>query len=259
MKKKVFLTFVMCIGSICLGGCGLFATVPTLDDDQTKLVTEYAAGLILRQNEMYDTGVLDEEALKEAEADEALEREKERKIKEAAADYLAKTQNKNADNADDHEGSSDGDAAKQESEPAEQVVDNVAAFYGIEGFDVNYTGYDMCKSYPEAGENLIMSMDATPGKNLCIVKFDVTNNSGADASFDMFYRSPDFYLIADGEKVHYQSTLLLDDMAAYNGDLPTGQTTPMVLVFEVDEASSSLGAMSLYMKNGDVKGTMNLQ
>ena len=253
------LSLVLVAAAVTLGGCGI-VSVPELTEEQTALVTEYAAGLILK----YDTlkpedSLLDEEELNEQAAAEALKRQKEREAKAAAEDYLAKKANaskekdpdKNADKKDDSSGKKDD---------AEQAVGDLAQFYGMNDFSIAYEGYELTDSYPTSGDDMLMAMDATDGKTLCVLKFSVTNNSSADTVFDMFYRNPNFYLSIDGgEKVHQQYTLLLDDMAASNDTFAAGQTQQRVLIFEIPQ-DASVGTMSLQAKNSEgQKGTMHLQ
>ncbi len=256
--RRLYTGLIVLVLSTVLTGCGALVELPEMDEEQTALVTEYAAGLILKNNEAFKSGLLDDDELALEAAKEAAERERERKMKEAAEQYIANSQNAGKKDKDDKNGG-DGSGESQ-SAPVEQSIDNAAAFYGLDAFGISYTGYELTDSYPSSGEDMLMAMDATPGKQLCVVKFDVTNLSGDTANFDMFYRTPNFYLVTDGgDKVHFQATLLLDDMAAYVGDIEPSETKPMVLVFEVDEGISSFSSLGLYMKNGDMKGTMSLQ
>ncbi len=258
LRKKALSAVLIFGACIALTGCGL-VDMPELTEEQSALVTEYAAGLILKYDiTAVGDKLLTEEELAKGELEEAEKRQKEREVKEAAEDYLAKKANAGKDKKDAGDSSSSDSTASVT--PTEQAIGDLADFYGMDGFDVSYTGYEISYSYPTSGEDLLMAMDATPGKTLCILKFNVTNNSGADATFDMFYRSPNFYLsINGGEKVHQQYTLLLDDMAASNDTLLAGQTVERVLIFEVPEDVGSISTMSMQAKNAEgLKGTMNL-
>lgn len=247
------------IGSM-LTGCGL-VDMPELTDEQTELVTEYAAGLILKYDMSAPQGeLLNEEDLATLEAQEAEKRRKEREAKAAAEDYLAKKANaeKEKKEAKDME-SNDSESSKKKDEDTQ--VGDLAQFYGIDGFSISYKGYELTDSYPTSGEDLLMAMDATDGKQLCVLKFDVTNNSGSEQTFDMFYRNPNFYLMIDGgEKIHQQYTLLLDDMAASNDKMAAGETFERVLIFEVPDSIDNIGSMTMQAKNSEgVKGTMILK
>ncbi len=245
-------------------GCGSLVPMPELTDEQTELVTEYAAGLLLKHDMAAREGnLLDEEELARDEELEAQARERDRAAKAAAEEYLAKKAQASKDtdkdkNADD---SDSNGSSKSSSEPTDEVVGDLASFYGMDGFSVAYKGYELTPTYPTSGEDMLMAMDATAGMQLCVLRFDVTNNSGSDALFDMFYRSPNFYLTVNGEpSVHHQYTLLLDDMAASNDQFAAGQTQERVLIFEISDTITDIGSMSLSARNADgVKGTMPIR
>ncbi len=248
------------LSAATVSGCGL-VEMPELTEEQTELVTEYAAGLILKYDlSNPESDLLSEEELARLEEEERLKREKERAAKAAAEDYLAKKAN-----ADKEKEQKSSDSSKDQSsggsQNTDQAVGDLAQFYGMNDFSISYAGYEITDSYPSSGEDMLMAMDATPGKTLCVLKFNVTNNSAAQATFDMFYRNPNFFLTIDGgEKVHQQYTLLLNDMAASNDPVEPGQTLERVLIFEVPNSVQSIGTMSLQAKNQEgVKGTMNLQ
>ncbi len=261
--RRIWIAAVAGALGMSMCGCGL-VDMPVLTEEQTALVTEYAAGLLLKYDSEYDgdDSLLDDEELAKNEELEAQIRERERAAKAAAEDYLAKQANakkdKNKDKKDSSE-NSDGDQAK--SEPSEQTIDDLAGFYGMDGFDITYKGYSLSYSYPDSGEDMLMAMDATAGNQLCVLKYDVTNNSGSDATFDMFYRSPNFYLSVNGEpKVHQQYTLLLDDMAASNDVFAAGETQERVLIFEISDSVSGVDSMTLSAKNSEgAKGSVTLQ
>ncbi len=263
IARSIRRTGISVLMSVLIGttltGCGLVA-MPELTEEQTELVTEYAAGLILKYDmNAPQSELLNEEDLATLEAQEAEKRRKEREAKAAAEDYLAKKANAEKDkkeNKDDE--SSDSESSKKDEDTQ---VGDLAQFYGMDGFSISYTGYELTDSYPTSGEDLLMAMDATEGKQLCVLKFEVTNTGSSEQTFDMFYRNPNFYLMIDGgEKIHQQYTLLLDDMAASNDSMASGETFERVLIFEVPDSIDNIGSMTMQAKNSEgVKGTMILK
>ncbi len=259
--RRLIPSVAIVLSAVTVCGCGQ-TDMPELTEEQTELVTEYAAGLILKYD-ITNPGddLLSPEQLAKLEEEERIKREKERAAKAAAEEYLAKKAN--ADKEKKEQKSSDGSDNNSSggSQSNDQAVGDLAQFYGMSDFSISYAGYELTDSYPSSGEDMLMAMDATAGKTLCVLKFNVTNNSAAQATFDMFYRNPSFFLTIDGgEKVHQQYTLLLNDMAASNDPFEPGQTLERVLIFEVPDSVQSVGTMSLQAKNQEgVKGTMNLQ
>lgn len=261
MKKKIICTFLIAI-TVMLTGCGALVSLPDISSEEEGLITEYAAGLILKYDTKFVKGnLLDEDVLAKEEVKEKDAREKERAYRKAAEEYLAKKEaakkeeekNKNTDSSDKDGSASDGDAVAA----SEQTIDNIASFYGIEGFSVVYKGYELCESYSDSS---MMGVDASAGKQLIVLNFDVANVSSETQNFDMFYRNPSFYLSIDGgKKVKMQGTLMFDDMSSYVGELEAGSSKSMVLIFDIDSDISSIGNIVLTAKNGSDKGNMILQ
>ena len=86
--RKNALSAALILGTgIALTGCGL-VDMPELTEEQSALVTEYAAGLILKYDvtAMGDK-LLSEEELAKGEQEEAEQRQKEREAREAAEEY----------------------------------------------------------------------------------------------------------------------------------------------------------------------------
>ncbi len=247
-------------GCMMVTACGITPDMPELSEEDTELVTEYAAGLMLKYDTKYSQKLLDDEALAEEEAREAEQRAKELAYKQSAEEYLAKQENaKKKTEANKSESDSSSDSSGSGAS-AQAQIDNIGSFYGLDAFDVAYTGYELCASYPSSGEDMFMAMEATEGNQLLVLKFNVANTSSEDSNFDMFYRSPSFNLSIDGGAgIHQQATLLLDDMAAYNGTIAAGSSEPMVLVYEVDGSISQVGGMVLTVKSDQGKGQMTLQ
>ena len=92
MKKKL-LTLSLCTLMVAmLSGCGPIPELPEMTEQQEKLITEYAAGLLIKYDNAYDGGLLTEDALAKAEAKEIEQREKAERQKQLAEEYVAKSE-----------------------------------------------------------------------------------------------------------------------------------------------------------------------
>ena len=85
----------------------------------------------------------------------------------------------------------EGATVEEDAEGAGQALEEVpmqaiAEFYGEDRFSIDYSSYELCESYPKEGEEeFFMAMDATPGNQLCVVKFSVHNTTSEDSELDM--------------------------------------------------------------------------
>jgi hypothetical protein len=132
--------------------------------------------------------------------------------------------------------------------------------FSLEGIDIQPAGYDVTDSYPENGQELGMSMVAVKGCKLLIMKFQVTNTGGADATLD-FANSGAAYkgVLNSSVKTNVQTTALLDALNTYNGVLPAGNSQQMVLVFQIDENdANNISSVELSITNNDRQGTIKI-
>lgn len=258
MKKYILVLLTITVSAIM---CGCGATIPDMTDAQKTVVTEYATNLLVKYSTISDRSLLNDKELEEGIAKEAEERERLLKIKELEEKYQngASETNKEATIDEPSGAESSGNESAGEVVTTPQLA--VADFFAEHSFSIDYSSYTLCQSYPEGGgEDFFMAMDATPGKKLCIVKFNVSNITSSEQSLDMYAKRGRFSLkLDDGSVVKAQSTLLMDDLSSYTGTIPAGKTEQMVLVFEVSDTLSQIGSMQLIMNNESGENTLILQ
>lgn len=230
---------LICI-SIFLTGCA--NTIPDLSEEQNAMIAEYAAGLLLKYDKNYKNALdipMEEELMPEETA-----------------------QTDTAEQAGNMEQTEEmPEAGMAEEMPAETVVTDIASFLGLEGISINYTGYEVTDSYVQ-GENVAFSLDATPGKRLLVVNFDITNTTPEDVAVDILNKKDiRFRLSVNGganKKVLY--TMLMNDLSVYENMLAAGTTENAVLICELPpEEADAVETISLYMQNGENSVTMTLQ
>lgn len=254
MKKQFTLSAII-LSTVMLGGCALpIPQLPEMTEEQEGLVTEYAAGLLLKYSPTYENQVLSDEQLAEAEAKEAVERAREEHTKQLAEEYLAKAETKKKN--DEAKGKDKNKSGESEPKaPDEEVVGDLADFYGMTDFDITCQGYEVTKSYSDGG---FMSIEADAGKDLCVVSFDITNTSSDAVECDFFDMGLKFNAkVNDGKKVNNEATLLLDDLAMYKDTIDSQSSVHTVLLFQIPE-ETQVETLNIYMKNGDRKGIITL-
>lgn len=254
MKKNICRVMGILLTAVMLSGCNV--EIPDLTEEESALITEYATNLIVKHSELSDRDLLSTTELELGIQQEAEARELKIKADEIADAYL----NKDMDVINGTETDvTDGDASSQGSGTVAAPSYTISEFFEQNDFWVEYSSYELCDSYPDE-EGVFMAMDATPGHQLCVVKFQVQNVSASDREFDMFSRKGRFTLLTgNGEKLSAQSTMLLNDLSSYKGTIAANEAEEMVLIFEVEEGVSSMDSMQLVMKNGSEDNTILLQ
>lgn len=211
--KKNTLILITIVFSMMLCGCG--ASVPDMTEAQKAVVTEYATNLLVKYSTVSNRSLLNDEELEAGIAKEEEERQRLLKVKEMEELYLSgKADEKKP--VDQEKSDNDNAEESQWDETVSVPQLSVAQFFEESAFSIDYSSYILCQSYPEEnGEEFFMAMDATQGKQLCVVKFDVANVSGTDQSLDMYAKKGRFSLqLGDGTVVKAQTTLLMDDLSS---------------------------------------------
>lgn len=233
-KKRAFAAAV-CI-TVLLTGCS--QPIPDMTEEQSAMVAEYAAGLLLKYDKNYSESLPEAaEALPDNEIEEAVTPEAEAENTETAEEA----------------------SSVQESTPEETIVTDIAGFLGLSGIDITYTGYEFADSYEE-GESLAFSLDATPGNRLLIVKFDMTNYNGEDTEVNILDRRVRFGLIPNqGKRKPVLYTMLLNDLSIYKNVVAAGATEQALLISEIPQEEAMLDNLSLYIKNETDAVTITLE
>ncbi len=252
MKKLLCMLMVVAFPVLL---CGCNSKVQDLTPEQTALISEYATHLLVKHSELSDRNLLDDRELEEGIAIEAQERERKIKAEEIAQTYL------NAE-VEMVEGAVPDE--EQENEAGQEVIipsQTIAEFWGEDNFTIDYHSYELCESYPAAeSEEFYMAMDATPGNQLCVVKFSVQNDSAEDSELNMIGKKGKYLLrMENGDTEFAQATMLLDDLASYKGTIAGNTEEQMVLVFEVDDTITQMESAELVMKSESGENVIPLQ
>lgn len=230
MKKR--LSFVLLAGSLILSLTGCKNAIPEMSEENMDLVTEYAAGLLLKYDANYQPMLLDDEKI--AAEEEARQKVLEEAERRAALEAEKAAKKEKEQSERENGGSGEG----QEEAPAGPV--NIAQFLELEQVSVSCNGIEFKDTYPDSGDDLFFALNASPGCRLAIVHLTLTNTGGSDANIDIFNKEPRFKLSVNGGEYHNTMTTLLEnDFSVYAGTLAPGQTVDTVLVADIKEEECS--------------------
>lgn len=226
--KKIGIV-LLAIASLTLTACG--ATVPEMTEEESAQVVEYAAGLLLKYDKNYNGRLVDEELLADTQEEpkqpEVIKEEPEMPQEEAPS----------------------VDAATQDDSQASNK--SVQEFYGIEGVEVIYNGFEVKDIYPDSEEEEVyFAMNAEQGKKLLILNFEMKNITGQSLDIDMVSKGAKFKLSINGGAPRYAlTTMLMNDMATFAGTIEAGESENLVLISEIlEEEAGSISSVSLVMK-----------
>lgn len=240
-KVNVFLCSVA--ATLLMAGCG---EAPELTPDEIELVSEYAVGVLVKQGTPHGSRLVDlsiYEVEEEEEQEEPAEEKNEEEPEEETEDPVEVID------------------VSQDEEETQPAVSSVEEYYGIPNIMISYTGCEMTDSYPPEteGEIAFFSLDASPGTQLLVLKFNVQNVSGEDQQMDMLGYGATFRISVNGEASKGAlATMLMNDMQTYDDIIPANSSVEMVSIVEVPQGTTA-GSIDFILRGNGEDGTLKLQ
>ena len=255
---KIFLILMTITLSAVLCGCG--ATLD-LTDEEIDRVVNYSANVLQKYNshgkstlaDVSDTSLavlLEEEDIHAAE-----------EARRAARHEKRKQEAENSEDGEDKNSEVGSNGNPLIDENASEFT-SLSDILGLNGFSIDYKGYDIADSYPESvSENdLMFGIDAGNGDKLLILNFDIRNTGAQSARCSVMDRNPSFKLKINGDRHSFLKTLLMDDLATFDEDMEGGEVKGAVLVAEISEAkASAVQTIVLTLKNQNGENQMILE
>ena len=234
MRVKRSVTGFMTAALLVFGmtGCGE-NQIPDLSDNDVQAVGEYVALTMMK----YD--INHRSRLMELIEEEAPEEDKEAWVPEEEAGGMKPVEDTPVVNEPEEE----------ESTASSYTVEEVIGL--PEGISLTYQGQEAFDSYPGEGE--ILSLNASQGKKLLVLKFLLANAGSGEQSVDLLASNIAFHVTVNGEYTRRAlPTILLNDLSTFAGSVSAGESKEVVLVVEVDESmASAITSLSLGVKAED--------
>lgn len=227
MKKRLLILEAAAV--LLFGGCGM--SLPDMTNEQAAAIGEYAAISLLKhdansRSRLVELPQTEESKGAEEDAGENTPAPEPDFVDTTVIDITEVKENVN------------------EAESIESFLDWAA------GMTVSYVGEEVCQSYSEEGNDYFV-LEASPGKSLLVLKFQISNGSGSGQQIDMLHRK-DTYRITVNESYSRTAltTMLSNDMSTYLGTIEQGETKEVVLLIEIEaEQAEALSSISLNLKN----------
>lgn len=236
--------------TIFMTGCG--SVMPDLTEEETEIISEYAAGVLLKYDRVSSGRLM---SMSEYEEEENRKAEKEQ----------ARTEEKPSEEEQAPEESRTDDTevidVSQDGEAGTAAPSTIEEYYGIQDIAIQYTGYELAESYPAdtEGEEVFFAMDATEGMQLLILKFTASNGGAADQTLDMLGHGARFRIsINGGSGENALSTMLLNDLQTYDDVIPAGSSVELVSIVEVPQ-SIAVETIDLTMRGAAGNSVISLQ
>ena len=221
--KKGKIIGVLAVSACMLTGC--IDSMPDMTEEQSELVAEYAADMLLKYSPNYHYRIADEEEVASAEAEMETSQEEETTQEESQPSQdLSQT------------GMGETVSVDAEASVEDGAEYDLAAFFGMDQFSIMYASCEVTDAYPNAESGVGFSVTAPQGYNLLVLHFDVENLGEEAAQCDLFDQISKVTVnVNDAGYVQALSTLLTNDLTTYMEDIPAGEVADAVVVVPVEQ------------------------
>lgn len=182
MKKLICLSSLLFSASMLFTGCS--NEIPAMSQGEQEAVVEYAANIVLKYDKRQAA------RLKEVEEVELSG------LQEDAPPDAAATPEASTMEPDPEVEIVDPFGESQDSGPSELPLED---FLQVENVTFTYGGYEIADSYPEAGEGVYFTMNATPGISLLVMKFTAQNTGTETEEVDLLSLGARYKVTVNGE------------------------------------------------------------
>ncbi len=237
--KRIKALGLLAASMLLLTGC--IDSMPDLTDEQTEMISEYSARLLLKYSSTYNYRLADDRVLAEAVLQESLMEESQEESSETLD-----TENNESESATDtqsaEESQEQSEMQTDESEQAGVEVlttdeADIAQLLGIDGVAIKYQSFEICDAYPK--DSTGFSVTAAQGKKLLVVHFDIESATNESAECDIFNHNLSIRMNVNDKSVKARNTLLPDDISSYIDTIPAGEVREVVAVAEIDDMTDA--------------------
>lgn len=253
-KSKYYLTIAsVAIVTLMLSGCN--TTLPELETQHANLISEYAVDILLSYDSKMDSRLIDTAEIEAERAIVEAEKAEEKAKIEEKAPIKEEMENPSEDILETPIVETEKDAKTLKIEDID-----LASILGLDGVEITYSGMEIGKEYPEVseGSDFVFMMTARAGKELIVFSFDIENTSSETIQLNMLEIQAGYYFGINGEKTEsILSTMLINDMATYSGEVAVGELQTLVLVIEVEEGET-VDSVLFTIKKDDLEIVVSL-
>lgn len=235
MKKGKILG-ILAVSAALLTGC--VDSMPDLTADEAAMISEYAAGLLLKYSRNYDYKIVSEQEVAAARAAEQAKLENSMQQENSQQENLQEESETDQSQTRSEEANGNGNL---ETEPHQevQVIEasadtDFAAELGIDDVILKYQSFEVCDSYPKEIDGF--QVEVAQDKRLLVVHFDLEGSPEENLECNLFdYSIKCRFNINEVVAVNALNTMLPNELIFYMDTIPAGDIVDVVIVAEISE------------------------
>lgn len=207
-----------------------------LSEEETGIVAEYIAGLLIENDDNYEASLIDrEELLLSQDSDADL-------MDDISVSPTPTPPADENDNSHMSENSSTEDAGDD--------IYTVSEVLGVEGLDIQYIGYKLYDSYPDDETSSYFSITPRKGNQLLVSSFSIENETDKDRKIDLRKADISYQLDINIGTIHKPYMAFLEnDLRLINMLIEKDTIKTAVLIFEVPK-DLDMNEINLIISNG---------
>ena len=225
MKKGKVLG-LLAMSAMLLTGC--VDSMPELTAEQSEMIAEYAAGLLLKYSPYYNYKIASEEEVAAAMA-----------VREEVPEPETETETDKSQSEETSQNTVPSETQSTEAESGAGQVQFVAdldfaAELDIDDLIIRYQSFEICSSYPQANSGF--SVSAAQGKELLVIHFDLEGLPEEDVDCSLFdYDIKMRVNINDTVSAAVLNTMIPNDLTSYMEIVHAGEIVDVVAVAEIND------------------------
>lgn len=232
-KKRMKVTAALLLAAITMTGCG--TKLYEMTDEEQQLVAEYSAYALSKYNVYQKDGMTSAKEEENTSETEQLETE--------------------IESESDTQTGGTSSTTKPASDTQTAAAVSLADAIGYKDLNVTYTGVTKTDTYKEGS---YYSMEAGKGRNYAVMKFTISNPTGADVDVDLFTNARTYTArFLDGKDYPAEGSFLTYSLTTYQGTLKPQESVDVVLLFKIPE-DTACDDVSMSVFKDNVKSLIEL-
>ncbi len=255
--KKGKIIGLLAIPALLLTGC--IDSMPELTKEQSDMISEYAADLLLKYSPNYNYKIVDEDMLVQASV---LEQGVEELTQEILTEEILEetTQEESEYIADDGQETETTEVTTEISNEmqTDDLNTNIAEMFAMDNLSIKYQSYELCDSYPQNNAGFVV--DAAQDKKLLVVYFDAEAMGAEVAECNLIGEEFNIALTLNGKNINILNTMLPNEIVTYLDTIEPDNSQKLVALAEISNITEDeILDLILKISNNNASYTFKLK
>ena len=258
MLKRSLTLILIVTFLFTLVGCG---EVRDLTDEETTLIAEYAADVLLKHDYNYEDRI--ENGNKAAEQMKQTESTSEDATTQSQTEEVATEQATTEEKGNSVQNNIDEDSTEVATSDDKSIKTegNVANLVGISGVNIGYKDYLIVDQYPATdAEGQFIYLEASEGYQLLVVRFEVSCTTEEPVTFSMMDKELDYRVVCNGTKAaNPMLTILMNDLGTLETTVNPEENQEAVLIFQIsNDMKDKLETIDLHVEYENIDNVITI-